>query len=490
MYLQGVRDTIVCFDKGKIMKKFLAMLIFVSSSVSGMVGLHDNNSLNNEVFYPLYSSSSSDNEYFIKENELDIEDEVIYVDHEINVDDNISHNLERSDSELIFEISGIDSARTNNNSGVNNKYIGYIESAVKKFEILENYKKQLSPSKQLISEQKELVYHIQNLEDEIISQMDDLSEKYKEVQDKIASQYMFIDGKVCDDLKQKSYKILAQLVCLKEALRLSVKRIDSRVDSPNRLNKIFEDFELDESLKNSKGFEYITNRLSVLNGKIKVIRLNSLEDLVLNNNIAEKISSSLICPSLKKLKLVDYKKSEKLRRLMRDILCNTHKLEELNFSDNRLSGEDLNCLIRTEDWPSHIKILNLRNNYINGIPEVLNRFTNLEVLNLNDNWGNKNMDNFEENQEYFSDIISFINKKGNLPNLKELHISGFKRNSDEKWSLPKQLRVLEIDGESINCIPENRIDIISGPSCQMYEKKKLKCTVYLKDLTRRNSYIF
>ncbi len=491
MYLQSVCDTIVCFDKGKIMKRFLAMLIFVSSNVSGMVRLHDNNSLNNEEFYPLYSSSSFDNEYFGKVDELNIEDEVIYIDHEIKVDNNIPHNPEKTDSELIFEMSGIDSSiRTNSNSEVDDRYIGYVEAGVKRFEILENYKKQLNPNKQLISEQKELVYHLQNLENDIISQMDDLTNKHREIQNKIASQYMSMDGKVCDDLKQESYKVLTQLVYLKEALRLSVKRIDSRIDSSNRLNKIFENFELDKALKNSKDFEYITNRLGVLNGKIKVNRLNSLEDLVLNGNTAEKISASLICPNLKRLKLIDYKKSEKLRRLMRDILCNANKLEELNFSCNQLNGEDLNRLIQMEDWPSHIKVLNLCNNEINGIPKVLNRFKNLEILNLNDNWGNKNENNFEENQEYFSDIISFINKNGNLPNLKELHISGFKRNSGKKWPLPKQLRVLEIDGESIDCIPENRVDVISGPSCQMYEEKKLKCTIYLKDLTRRNSYIF
>lgn len=473
------------------MKRFFAMLIFVSSSASGMVGLHDNNSLNNEAFYPLYSSSSFDNEYFNKMDELNIEDEVIYVDHEITVDDNISHNPEKSDSEMIFEISGIDSSvRTDSNSEENNKYIRYIETAVKKFEISEIYKKQLSSSKQFVLEQKELAFHLQNLEDEIISQMDDLSNKYKEIQDKITSQYVSIEGRVCNDLKQERYKILTQLFYLKEALRLSIKRINSLRDSPNKLSKIFEDFELDEVLKNSKDFEYVKGRLYALNGKIKVIRLNSLEDLVLNNNVSEKISSSLICPNLRKLKLVDYKENEKLRQLMRNILCNANKLEELNFSDNQLSGEDLKRLIQTEDWPSHIKILNLRNNSIDLIPEVLNRFKNLEVLNLNDNWKSKNEYNFEKNQEYFSDIISFINKKGNLQNLKELHISGFNRNSDEKWSLPQQLRVLEIDGESISCIPENRIDVICGPSCQMYEKKKLKCTVYLKDLTRRDSYIF
>ena len=481
----------MCFDKGKIMKRFLAMLIFVSSSVSGMVGLHDNNSLNNEVFYPLCSSSSFDNEYFNKIDDLNIEDEVIYIDREITVDDNISYNPEKSDSELIFEMSGIDSsARTNSNSEVDDRYIGYVENAVKRFEILENYKKQLSPSKQLISEQKELAYHLQNLEDEIISQMDNLSNKYKEIQDKIASQYMYMEEKAHDNLKQESYRVLTQLFYLKEALRLSVKRVDSQMDSSSRLSKVFENFELDEILKNSKDFEYITNRLVTLSGKIKVIRLNSVEDLVLNYNVAEKISSSLICPNLRKLKLVDYKKSEKLRRLMRDILCNASKLEELNFSYNQLSAEDFNNLIQMEDWPSHIKILNLCNNNIRGIPEVFNRFKNLEVLNLNNNWGDKNGDNFEENKEYFSDIISFINKKGNLPNLRELHISGFKRNSDEKWSLPKQLRVLEIDGESFDYIPENRIDVIIGPSCQMYEQKKLKCTIYLKDLTRRNSCIF
>ena len=118
------------------------MLIFVSSSVSGMVGLHDNNSLNNEVFYPLCSSSSFDNEYFNKIDDLNIEDEVIYIDREITVDDNISYNPEKSDSELIFEMSGIDSsARTNSNSEVDDRYIGYVENAVKRFEILENYEK-------------------------------------------------------------------------------------------------------------------------------------------------------------------------------------------------------------------------------------------------------------------------------------------------------------------------------------------------------------
>ena len=482
-----MRDTVVCFDKGKIMKKFLAMFMLASTSVFGMINLHED-SLNNKTIH-FYLSSSFDNEYCSLSDELNLENEVIYVDNEVNVDKNISLNPEKSDSELIFEMSGLDSSvRTNNSVEENERYIGYVETAVKRFEDLEN--SQINGDKQLIFRQREIVYRLQNLEEEIGLQIDELDNKYREINDKIVSQYMSVDGKVDNSLKKEHNKVLNQLVYLKEALRISVKRIDPRTDSSKRLKQIFEDFEIDDTLKGSKDFECALNRLGILNGKIRVTRLNSLEDLVLNSSISETILSSLICTNLRRLKLIDYKKSEKLRQLMQNVLCNADKLEELDFSHNELSGADLDNLIQMGNWTSHIKVLNLSNNRINGIPEVLSRFKNLETLNLNDNWVNKKKNSPKEDKEHFSDIISFINKEGNLPNLNELHIAGFKGNPGEKkWILPKQLRVLEIDGESFDYIPENRIDIISGPSCQMYEQKKLKCTIYLKDFTRRNSYI-
>jgi len=344
-----------------------------------------------------------------------------------------------------------------------------IRKKVEEYQRLEEIKNQPDSYEKSIKQQKKILEYLITKEGDVRKKIDNLNSELKSIKEKFlefsregaAPQWL-------DELIEEQRRIIGELICLQEALRISVKTINTTSNSDDLLEKIFIPTTLDaEDLRNLQnidpGLRSVLSRLiSTSNPGIgKVIHLNNLESFTLNcDDILHMISYDsnfgkrqffLNCPNLRKLKVINYKENDENKQLVQSILCTASNLEELDLSNNRLSNNDLHTLLYMGNWSSNVKKLNLQNNSISSVPMALYRCIKLEDLNLENNAWNPS----HVNSPSFITINAFLCLKNGLPNLKRLNIAGIANINNfryTKWNFSDALEEMTLDYELLPCI--------------------------------------
>ncbi len=402
--------------------------------------------------------------------ESEIERRFAYI-QEKNKDANVEQNIDANafkneDWSGIFDLS--ESSRINSRKESNKT--AKIRSEVEEYQRLEKEKNKPGLYEKSTKNQEEIVESLRTREQNIRDEIDKLNFKLKDIGE--TSLKFFIedaDPKCHYELGKEKQKTLEELVYLQEALRISVKDIDTRNNSTDSLEKVFIPVTLDEeSLRNLRSvnpkLKGVLDRLIPTSnpGLKKVIHLNSLEEFTLDCNVIldmvtfysnkfGRIQLFLNCPNLRKLKVINYSESNETKQLVQNMLCSASNLEELDLSNNRLSDVDLHTLLHMGNWLSNVKKLSLQNNSISSIPIFLYKCTKLEDLNLENNeWNPSHI-----NSPNFINIKPFLCSKIGLPNLKKLNIAGI-ANKDNllgtNWSFSKALDEMILDRELLPCI--------------------------------------
>ena len=181
------------------------------------------------------------------------------------------------------------------------------------------------------------------------------------------------------------------------------------------------------------------------------------------------------CPKLRKLKIIETKNpSEEDRQIVLGTFRSAKSLETLDASGNNLNVMDMLRFVQPASSGSlSVKVMNLQNNKIKSVPKLV-ICPNLEVLNLNYNDGD-DAGVPEDKKQYTTDVISFL-ENNRCSKLRELHIVrlNLDRSIDQMWSLPDNVKLIEMDTKWLSCIPKDRI------KNTVYSTDKNSVTMHLK----------